>query len=263
MASSNNKTSARRVRLPLVQEQVRVGKRRRATGKVRVRTVVDETKEIASGTLQEEHAEVTRIPRGLFHPAPAIGATSIAATADWNVTDSTYLPDATKGDVSWVYQRGPRTVGSGANAATYFTNVRYAKLTDLTLTDGAGGTISAAPMNTVPLTGSFSTDWRFSQFAALASSVNPSAAPTDPAVSAPAPGVIPVAYSLTFPDSPFNGALARSTFFNVVPSATTDLNYGPIPYGQFLDSIWHEVVQLLYSYDIPLTAARVKAAIGV
>ena len=62
MALSDNKTSARRVRLPLVQEQVRVGKRRRATGKVRVRTVVDETKEIASGTLQEEHAEVTRIP---------------------------------------------------------------------------------------------------------------------------------------------------------------------------------------------------------
>jgi uncharacterized protein (TIGR02271 family) len=48
--------------LPLLQEELRVDKRSVATGKVRVRSVVDTVEEIARAALTEEHVEVTRVP---------------------------------------------------------------------------------------------------------------------------------------------------------------------------------------------------------
>ena len=48
--------------LPLVEEELRVDKRSVATGKVRVRSVVDTVEEIARADLKEERVEVTRVP---------------------------------------------------------------------------------------------------------------------------------------------------------------------------------------------------------
>jgi uncharacterized protein (TIGR02271 family) len=50
--------------MPLVKEELRVEKQSVATGKVRVRTVVDEFEEIARAELAEERVEVTRVPVG-------------------------------------------------------------------------------------------------------------------------------------------------------------------------------------------------------
>ncbi len=48
--------------LPLLEEEVRIGKREVSTGKVRIRTTSESFEEIARATLQGETVEVTRVP---------------------------------------------------------------------------------------------------------------------------------------------------------------------------------------------------------
>jgi uncharacterized protein (TIGR02271 family) len=48
--------------LPLVEEELRIEKRSLVTGKVRVRSVVDEVQEVARATLEGEQVEVIRVP---------------------------------------------------------------------------------------------------------------------------------------------------------------------------------------------------------
>lgn len=50
--------------LPLVQEELRIEKRRVTTGTVRVRSIVDMVEAVARATLEEETVEVTRVPVG-------------------------------------------------------------------------------------------------------------------------------------------------------------------------------------------------------
>jgi uncharacterized protein (TIGR02271 family) len=50
--------------LPLLQEELHVNKRSVVTGKVRVRSLVEEVEDVARAALTEEHVEVTRIPIG-------------------------------------------------------------------------------------------------------------------------------------------------------------------------------------------------------
>ena len=48
--------------MPLLEEEMRVDKRSVATGKVRVRSVVDTIEEVARAALAEDRVEVTRVP---------------------------------------------------------------------------------------------------------------------------------------------------------------------------------------------------------
>ena len=48
--------------VPLVEEDLHVGKRQVVTGRVRVRTVVDTVEEVAREALQSETVEITRVP---------------------------------------------------------------------------------------------------------------------------------------------------------------------------------------------------------
>jgi uncharacterized protein (TIGR02271 family) len=48
--------------IPLVEEELRLGKRSVATGKVRVRTVVDTVEDVARADLEEARVDVTRVP---------------------------------------------------------------------------------------------------------------------------------------------------------------------------------------------------------
>jgi len=50
--------------IPLVEERVRLSKRQVPSGKVRVRTIVDEVTEIAQATLLEESVDIRRVPVG-------------------------------------------------------------------------------------------------------------------------------------------------------------------------------------------------------
>jgi uncharacterized protein (TIGR02271 family) len=48
--------------VPLLQEEVHIGKREVSTGKVRIRTVAETFEETAQASLQGEKVEVTRVP---------------------------------------------------------------------------------------------------------------------------------------------------------------------------------------------------------
>jgi stress response protein YsnF len=48
--------------IPVVEEELRVERRSLVTGKVRVRSVVDEVEQLARATLDEEQVQVTRVP---------------------------------------------------------------------------------------------------------------------------------------------------------------------------------------------------------
>jgi uncharacterized protein (TIGR02271 family) len=50
--------------VPLLEEELRVQKRSIATGKVRVRSVVDTVEEVARAELADERVDVTRVPVG-------------------------------------------------------------------------------------------------------------------------------------------------------------------------------------------------------
>jgi uncharacterized protein (TIGR02271 family) len=59
--------------IPLLDEELRVEKQSVATGKVRVRTLVENVEEIARAELTEERVEVTRVPVGReVRTAPAV-----------------------------------------------------------------------------------------------------------------------------------------------------------------------------------------------
>lgn len=49
-------------RIPLLEEEVRIGKRVVSRGKVRIRTVTETAQEMARATLQGEEVEVERVP---------------------------------------------------------------------------------------------------------------------------------------------------------------------------------------------------------
>lgn len=204
---------------------------------------------------------LTAIRRFAWIPGPPNnGDTSIDAGTDWmNVDPPPYLPDAAKGDVSYVYQRRFENLNGtlpdgGVVVAQFANTVTSAKVTDFTVVDGVGGTLHAA-MSATPQTGTLPGDYRFSQFAALAPKVNPAATPSDPTKSFPGPSVIPMAYDVSYPNEALNAALGRCCFFNLLPNVTDDVNFGPIPYGQFFDpALWHEDVQWVYGFDIPMRA---------
>jgi len=48
--------------VPILEEEARVEKRRVTTGKVRIRSVVEDVEEIAQATLEEETVDIARVP---------------------------------------------------------------------------------------------------------------------------------------------------------------------------------------------------------
>jgi stress response protein YsnF len=48
--------------VPILEEKARVEKRRVTTGKVRIRSIVEDVEEIAAATLEEETVDITRVP---------------------------------------------------------------------------------------------------------------------------------------------------------------------------------------------------------
>ena len=90
-------------------------------------------------------------------------------------------------------------------------------------------------MAAAPQSGALSGDWRSSQFAALATQVNPEAAPSTSGLFGPA--VFAAPYSLTYPSQPVAGATGLLGFY-IPPDPVTGANYGPsitdsfsIPFG--------------------------------
>jgi hypothetical protein len=179
-----------------------------------------------------------------FNPAPAAGATTYVG-ASWFFTDG--LPDASKGDSVFIYQRSAHAIGSGDSAASVRTATRYARRTDLTAVEG-GPAIDVALGAAVPQTGSIRVDARYSQFAALSSQIHPGAVPSQQLF--PDVSVTAVPRSVTWPDMPF--LLERTAVFRLtsLTAIQRDVDYGTFQYGEFLDSSWKTFRFFDYGFDV-------------
>jgi hypothetical protein len=179
-------------------------------------------------------------------PTPAAGATSVGGT--WINFFGGALPDASKGDVVFVYQRAATPVGSGATAATASAATRYARLTNLTLSSSSPGA-AVTLTDSAPQTGAIHADFRYAQFAALAASVHPSAVP---GATGAAASVQAVPHSIRYPDMPFGFEQTSLFVVESYPARAADVDYGTLHYGEFLDAHWSTYRYSAYAFDVDL-----------
>jgi hypothetical protein len=186
----------------------------------------------------------------LLAPKPQPGDTAVNGSFTYGANFFGYLPDASKGDVTYVYERNDSELSSGATAATYQFLANYLRSASLTLANGGTATLSGA-MTPAPQSGSISANLKMSQFAALAGAVHPGGTP-----SATLPASLTV-FALQHPAPVLDlqrnqqATLARLL---ITPQLATDVDYGTLTYGRLPESNWTEYVQLTYSYDFPLPA---------
>jgi hypothetical protein len=190
---------------------------------------------------------------------PAAGSTAFIGTFDWRsvlnvVADNAVpgLPDAAKGDVVWFYQARHQTIGSGASAAVYRPATKAARVSSLTLHDGAAATVEV-PLVPVQQTGSMVADVRYTQFAALAPDMNPSAKAQQFSFN-----VFAMPHLTDSPDKPGDSMVVRPLLlaydFTTGSASLPDTNYGTVAYGQFTDQpLWQEFRQTLYFYDVTIS----------
>lgn len=173
---------------------------------------------------------------------PPAGGTTWSATFDWaamSIASAIGLPDASKGDVEYFYQRSSNAVGSGATAGMAHTASRYARLTDLTLHNGGSASTSFALVD-APQTGTLRANIGNSKWAQLLLDSNPNTVPNGPqGVS-----LLAIPHSITYPDEPYYTAGTSLAYIQAPP--LLDADYGTLHYGQFLGSDWKEVRYVLY-----------------
>jgi hypothetical protein len=179
---------------------------------------------------------------------PAITPGSTSVTGSFNYDPSfQFLPDASQGDVTYLYQRSHSEVGTGANLASYYFNSNYLRSTSFTLTDGGTASLSGA-MLVSPQTGTLKTNMKLSQFAALASQVHPSAQAS--ATFAASIDVFALPHAATFIE--LQGPVSTYGFVFMPAGLSADLDYGNLPYGRLPESSWGEFIQMIYIYDLTL-----------
>lgn len=177
-----------------------------------------------------------------FSPPPAAGAIGYDG-ATWITGEG--LPDASKGDSVYVYQRSAVTVGSGDTAASVGAASRFVRRTDLTAVPGGTVAVDVA-LAAVPQTGTIHVDARYSQFAALRAQVHPGASPSGihPAVS-----IVAVPRSITYPEMPSFEATSPFVLQNLA-AIDRDVDYGSLTYGEFLDASWKSYRDVFYAFDV-------------
>jgi hypothetical protein len=185
-------------------------------------------------------------PHGRYAPSVAAGATSARFSFDWALMSTlpqVGLPDASKGDVEFVYQRSTVDIGSGATHGLLHFASRFARLDALTLQDGQPASITAT-LADAPQAGSLSAALANAQFAAFAPQVHPTARPS----TVHGVSVVAVPHSLEFPDQPQSG----TPLLWIEGPPAVDVDYGLIRYGQFLGEPWREARFVAYDFDVDL-----------
>jgi hypothetical protein len=189
--------------------------------------------------------------QNLLTPKPQPGDTSLNGSIKYG--EALYLADASKGDVTYVYQRDHQELGTGATAASYYFTSKALRSDTLTVTDVTGGTLSGA-MTAVPQTGSVHADLKLSQFAALASAVHPTA---QPSAGGPPGSLDPTNLTVftLFHAPPLIervDAVVPLAVLNLNPQITADVDYGTLTYGRLPQSNTSDYVQFVYNYDLTL-----------
>ena len=200
-------------------------------------------------------AQANVYSRPIIQARPAAGATTWHVQYDWRRVSTAAaigLPDASRGDVEYVYQRATVPVGSGSTQGVSHSAARYAKLMDLTVKDGVAASI-AATLQDAPQTGHLRVDLHNADYAALAPQVSPYATPL------PGAGVsiLAIPRSLEFPDSP--GGQSTSSLLYVQGPSNANVDYGIVAYGQFFGPAWQEARYVLYQFDAEIPLAGTKA----
>jgi hypothetical protein len=117
----------------------------------------------------------------------------------------------------------------------------------------AAGTISpTVQTSSVAQTGALPGAYLASQFAALAAQVNPQAQPSATNVGNVGPFVFAAPHSTTFPDMPTSDVTPLGGY--EIPLNDQDFDLGTVHYGQFLEPLWKEYVQMFYAYDFTLSS---------
>ena len=174
--------------------------------------------------------------------APAAGLTNWHANYDWNkmtTAGALGLPDASKGDVEFFYQRSSIPLGSGATQGVAHVATRYQRLDNLTLHDGVAASASLN-LAAAPLTGALRANLRNSLWATLLTDSNPAMKP----FRAQGVSVLAIPRSLEFPDQP--SLSAGTSLAYIQGPALQDADYGTVAYGQFLGPSWKEARYVSY-----------------
>ncbi|HZX93444.1 MAG TPA: hypothetical protein VFE90_02935 [Myxococcales bacterium] len=193
--------------------------------------------------------------------APPAGTSSFHATFDWNqmsTAQAIALPDASKGDVVFAYQRSSTPIGSGANQGVSHVASRFARLDGLTLHDGIAASASVT-LADAPQTGRLRANLRNSPWAALLADANPATKPDgNQGVS-----LLAVPRTLDFPDSPVLSATTSLAWIQGPPLG--DVDYGVVSYGQFLGAGWKEARYVLYlaTADVPMPGTTATYPMGL
>ena len=189
---------------------------------------------------------------------PAPGANAWHASWNWNqmsTASALGLPDASKGDVEFLYQRSSSPIGSGTAQGVAHVAKRFGRLDNLTLHDGAAGS-AALNLTEAPMTGALRANLRNSRWATILTDANPATKP----FRAQGVSVLAVPHSVDFPDMP--GLSAGTSLVYVQGPALQDADYGTVAYGQFLGPSWKEVryVSYIATAEVPQpgTAATVS-----
>jgi hypothetical protein len=180
---------------------------------------------------------------------PVAGATTWTGTFDWKLMSTAQvigLPDASKGDVEFVYQRSTSPIGNGATSGAKHIAARFARLDTLTLHDGQTAS-AAVTLTDAPQTGALRANLRNSRWATLLTDSNPASVPQ----GAQGVSLLAIPHSITFPDQP--GLAASTSLAYIQAPGLLDVDYGTVPYGQFLGPLWKEVRYVVYitQADVP------------
>jgi hypothetical protein len=182
----------------------------------------------------------------------AAGATQFNHTAFW----SGGLADASKSDVVYFLQAVAGTAGTGTLLANTTNVTKCTSLSNLTLANG-GTTNAAVALTAAPQTGSVQGSMKFSQFDALAASVNPNAKS-----SAFLMEVFSEPHSVAYPDHPFTGSAGLFGLALTFTAPPADTDYGTLVYGQCLDPLWKEKRNVSYQFTVPIAGTTIASFVA-
>jgi hypothetical protein len=185
---------------------------------------------------------------------PVTGSTTFNGPMSWSFHfDQAGLPSAADGDVVWFHAGAHHDLGSGIATLGARITDKFAKLALTLQDDGSSPTVDVALMPT-RRSGTIGGDVRYTQFAPLAAQSGPGAVFDGFFLD-----VLGLPHARRFPDSP-DGSI-RTIGLLSAPAARLlslvklnpdaglpDTDYGPISYGEFLDSNWVKTRQTEASY---------------
>ncbi|HEX4381790.1 MAG TPA: hypothetical protein VH083_02530 [Myxococcales bacterium] len=197
---------------------------------------------------------------------PASGVTRATVTFDWSTGQfgEGVLPDAAQGDITYFYQLHAKPLAEGVDVLLAD---RVAVSSSFSLANGLEGGATVA-LQAAPLSSSVPTAVAFSQFAATLPEMNPAASLTaDPSSFQPFASVEissrpgPLAFPKGDPFAP-EGWIIQARYR--YPKLDTDTDFGPLSYGGFTDSTFHDVWRFIYdaTFTLDVDGSKVDALVG-